>query len=62
VWESFVAGFSVAYASGGAMAKSAGYPDTGLMTLTEVVDRLRVMTNITNPPVIANSETPWSLG
>jgi 2-methylisocitrate lyase-like PEP mutase family enzyme len=50
-------GFSAVYASGGAMARSAGYPDIGLMTLTEMVDRLRLMTQVTSIPIIADADT-----
>lgn len=51
------AGFSAIYASGGAMARAAGYPDIGLMGLTEVVDRLRTMVEVTSVPVIADADT-----
>ena len=51
------AGFSAVYASGGAMARAAGYPDIGLMTLSEVADRLRIMTEITSLPIIADADT-----
>ena len=50
-------GFSAIYASGGAIARSAGYPDIGLMTLTEVIDRLRIITEVTSCPVIADADT-----
>lgn len=51
------AGFSAVYASGGGMARAAGYPDIGLMTLSEVVDRLRIMTEISSLPIIADADT-----
>ena len=50
-------GFSAIYASGGALARSAGYPDIGLMTLTEVLDRLRIIVEVTSLPVIADADT-----
>ena len=34
------AGFRVAYASGGAISRGAGMPDLGLLTATEVADRM----------------------
>jgi 2-methylisocitrate lyase-like PEP mutase family enzyme len=51
------AGFSVLYASGGAIARSMGYPDIGLVTLPEV---LRVLANIVDTsklPIIADGDT-----
>ncbi|WP_091987859.1 isocitrate lyase/PEP mutase family protein [Pseudoalteromonas denitrificans] len=51
------AGFSAVYASGGAIARSTGVPDIGLLTLTEVSDRLRQITGATNLPVIADADT-----
>jgi len=51
------AGFEVLYASGGAIARSTGVPDIGLLTLTEVVDRLTQIVNVTNIPVIADADT-----
>ena len=34
------AGFNAVYASGGAIARAAGYPDIGLLSFTEVMDRV----------------------
>ena len=51
------AGFSALYASGGAMARSTGVPDIGLLTLTEVVDRIRQICESTTLPVIADADT-----
>ncbi|UYM15772.1 isocitrate lyase/PEP mutase family protein [Endozoicomonas euniceicola] len=51
------AGFSALYASGGAMARSTGVPDIGLLTLTEVVDRVRQICESTTLPVIADADT-----
>ncbi len=50
-------GFNAIYASGGAIARSTGYPDIGLMTLTEVAERLAHIVNVTNLPVIADADT-----
>ncbi len=38
------AGFDLVYASGGAIARSCGFPDIGLLSLTEVQQRLVQMT------------------
>ncbi len=51
------AGFSAVYASGGAIARSTGVPDIGLLSLTEVTERLRQIVNITKVPVIADADT-----
>ncbi len=51
------ANFKVLYASGGAISRSAGFPDIGLLSLTEV---LRVMSQIViscRLPVIADADT-----
>lgn len=51
------AGFSALYASGGAIARSTGVPDIGLLTLTEVVERVRQIVEATFLPVIADADT-----
>ncbi|OED46682.1 isocitrate lyase [Endozoicomonas sp. (ex Bugula neritina AB1)] len=51
------AGFSALYASGGAIARSTGVPDIGLLTLTEVVDRVRQIVEASACPVIADADT-----
>lgn len=51
------AGFNVLYASGGAIARSKGVPDIGLLTLSEVADRLRQITDVVDIPVIADADT-----
>jgi 2-methylisocitrate lyase-like PEP mutase family enzyme len=51
------AGFDVVYASGGAIARGAGYPDIGLLSLTEVVERIGTMVDVTSIPVIADADT-----
>jgi len=51
------AGFKALYASGGAIARSTGRPDIGLLTLTEVVERLREITSSTTLPVVADADT-----
>lgn len=51
------AGFQVVYASGGAIARSTGYPDIGLLSLTEVTERIGSIVDVTSIPVIADADT-----
>ena len=50
-------GFDLLYASGGAIARSFGVPDIGLLGLTEVTDRLAQMAEVTSLPIIADADT-----
>ncbi len=56
------AGFPVLYASGGAIARSTGYPDIGLLTMTEVSAVLAHIVNVTGLPVIADADTGFGNG
>jgi 2-methylisocitrate lyase-like PEP mutase family enzyme len=51
------AGFSILYASGGAIARSKGYPDIGLLTMTEVCSSLACIVQAANVPIIADADT-----
>lgn len=51
------AGFPVLYASGGAIARGTGYPDIGLMTMTEVSAVLAHIVSVSGLPVIADADT-----
>ncbi len=51
------AGFSALYASGGAIARSAGYPDIGLLTMTEVCSVISHIVDVSGLPVIADADT-----
>ncbi|MSR45154.1 MAG: methylisocitrate lyase [Phycisphaerales bacterium] len=51
------AGFSACYVSGGATANGAGYPDIGLITLTEMVRTIREVVDASGLPVIADADT-----
>lgn len=51
------AGFQAIYASGGAIARSTGVPDIGLLTLTEVAERVKQIVDATKLPVIADADT-----
>ena len=53
------AGFPAVYASGGAIARSGGLPDLGLLGLGEVVDRLRPIVEAVSIPVIADADTGY---
>jgi 2-methylisocitrate lyase-like PEP mutase family enzyme len=53
------ANFSLIYASGGAIARSSGYPDLGLLSMTEVVVRLTEIVEATNLPVIADADNGY---
>jgi 2-methylisocitrate lyase-like PEP mutase family enzyme len=51
------AGFPVLYASGGAIARSKGYPDIGLVTMTEYLTSLANIVDASQLPVIADADT-----
>jgi 2-methylisocitrate lyase-like PEP mutase family enzyme len=53
------AGFPAVYASGGAIARSAGMPDLGLMSMSAIVDRLASMVDVVEVPIIADADTGY---
>jgi 2-methylisocitrate lyase-like PEP mutase family enzyme len=53
------AGFSVAYATGGGIARSLGFPDLGLLSMGEVTDRLALIVEHAGVPVIADADTGY---
>ena len=53
------AGFSAVYATGGGIARSMGYPDLGLLSFTEVLDRLREIVHHAEVPVIGDADTGY---
>ena len=53
------AGFPAAYASGGAIARSTGLPDLGLLSLDEIVARLETIVDAVTIPVIADADTGY---
>ena len=53
------AGFPAVYASGGAIARSAGVPDLGLISPDEIVARLAAMVDVVSVPVIADADTGY---
>jgi 2-methylisocitrate lyase-like PEP mutase family enzyme len=53
------AGFPAIYASGGAIARSTGVPDIGLISPDEIVRRLAEMVEAVSVPVIADADTGY---
>jgi 2-methylisocitrate lyase-like PEP mutase family enzyme len=53
------AGFEAAYLSGGAVARSMGIPDIGLVTLSESIERAAQVTAAITIPVIADADTGY---
>jgi 2-methylisocitrate lyase-like PEP mutase family enzyme len=51
------AGFRAVYASGGAIARSTGLPDLGLMSLSSIVESLASMVDVVGVPIIADADT-----
>src|SRR5688500_7241001 len=53
------AGFQACYISGGATANISGYPDIGLITLTEMCRTIREIADASKLPVIADADTGY---
>ena len=53
------AGFPAIYASGGAIARSCGIPDLGLMSASAIVERLQSMVDVLETPLIADADTGY---
>ena len=53
------AGFPALYATGGGIARSLGYPDLGLLGMTEIVERLLPIVEHATVPVIADADTGY---
>jgi 2-methylisocitrate lyase-like PEP mutase family enzyme len=53
------AGFQAVYASGGAIARSAGVPDLGLLSMSTIVDRLASMVDVIDVPLVADADTGY---
>lgn len=53
------AGFAAVYASGGAIARSAGVPDLGLLSMTAIADRFASMADVVSVPIIADADTGY---
>ena len=53
------AGFEAAYLSGGAVARSMGIPDIGLVTMSENIERAAQVVSVINVPIIADADTGY---
>jgi len=53
------AGFQAIYASGGAIARSTGIPDLGLMPVSAIVERLASMVDVVEVPIVADADTGY---
>jgi len=53
------AGFEAVYLSGGAVARSMGIPDIGLVTMSEVIERAAQVVSAIKIPVIADADTGY---
>lgn len=52
-------GFKALYISGGAISRSMGLPDLGLVTMTEMVKRIQEITSRLQVPVLADADTGY---
>src|SRR5262245_9023640 len=52
-------GFPAVYATGGGIARSLGYPDLGLIGMTEVIEHLIPIVESAGVPVIADADTGY---
>jgi 2-methylisocitrate lyase-like PEP mutase family enzyme len=53
------AGFESAYLSGGAVARSMGIPDIGLVTMSEVIERAAQVASAVKIPIISDADTGY---
>jgi 2-methylisocitrate lyase-like PEP mutase family enzyme len=53
------AGFDCVYLTGGGFARASGYPDLGLLTMTEIVQFISRTVDVTDIPVIADMDTGY---
>jgi len=53
------AGFAAVYATGGGIARGMGYPDLGLLAMTEVIERVAGIVEHAGVPVIADADTGY---
>jgi methylisocitrate lyase len=56
------AGFEACYISGGATANTAGFPDIGLITLTEMTRTIREIVDASGLPVLVDADTGYGDG
>lgn len=53
------AGFEVVHATGAGISCARGYPDLGLLSMAEVVDSVRIISQATSLPVIADADAGY---
>jgi len=53
------AGFEAVYMTGFGTAAARGYPDLGLLTMTEMIDNVRAISRAVNAPVICDADTGY---
>jgi 2-methylisocitrate lyase-like PEP mutase family enzyme len=53
------AGFAAVYATGGGIARGMGYPDLGLLGMTEVIERVAGIVEHAGVPVFADADTGY---
>ena len=53
------AGFEAIHLTGSGVSRSMGYPDIGLVTMSEMVERARMVSNAVSVPVIADGDTGY---
>jgi 2-methylisocitrate lyase-like PEP mutase family enzyme len=53
------AGYEAAYLSGGAVARSMGIPDIGLVSMSEAIERAAQVVSVVKIPVIADADTGY---
>jgi 2-methylisocitrate lyase-like PEP mutase family enzyme len=53
------AGFEAVYMTGFGTAAARGYPDLGLLTMTEMVDNVRAISRAVDAPVICDADTGY---
>ena len=53
------AGFEAVYLSGGAVARSMGIPDIGLVTMSETIERAAQVVSAVRLPIIADADTGY---
>ena len=53
------AGFPLVYMTGAGVSASCGYPDYGLLTMSEMVDSARVIARSVHTPVLADADTGY---
>jgi 2-methylisocitrate lyase-like PEP mutase family enzyme len=53
------AGFEAVYMTGFGTAAARGYPDLGLLAMTEMVDNVRAISRAVNAPVICDADTGY---